>query len=146
MRCDPSRITAAHFSSDFELARRTAHRRLQLTGAGASQRPFKQEGFNVFIPNRFHFAGLTQGQMTVEPTAAAKETAELRLAAQVGSLLPDTFHPGAQACLLATNADPAYCRRVPPWKTPLCTCNPLELMSIHELQKHTFVQVVCAAS
>jgi hypothetical protein len=143
MRCAPTSVTAAHFSLNFQFARRVALRLATLN----LQRPFSCEGFNVFIDGRFHMVALTQGQMTVVPTFAAKDTAARREMVAVGALLPRSFIPGIQACVLGTNGDPAHCRRwsgdgpPPVDKTPLCTCTPLEVRTTDALRALTFVQV-----
>ena len=144
MRCS-TEITPDHFSDRFEIFRRTAAHRAML----ASARLFSSDGFGVFIPGRFHFSALTQGQMTALPTYAARETASRRKRAHTNTCLPRVFCPGPQACVLATNGDPAYCQRKqtandglgPETRARLCKCEPMELGSIANLRKTEYVQV-----
>jgi hypothetical protein len=125
----------------------------------------KVEGFDV-TDGVFYFNSNTRTQMTTEGTWVARETANRRMQLPRDSILPDRFSPGPQACVLATNGDSNYVSlfNTPNDRSvdsntaavqndpvainhrPLCSCTPVELVTLESIRKCAFIQVVAVLS
>lgn len=124
------------------------------------------EGFGRLISDRYYFPTLTQAQMPLYPTRAAKSTCAERMRSDESTPL-SLLGPGPHSCILATNGDPAYqpnslsavdgapglngatslIEGAAGYTTHkrLCSCIPRPILTLSELRAQAFIQV-CGGS